>query len=86
MPDFLDKAKDLAKNLTGKARDTVTEHSDTIDGGIDRAADFVDDKTGSRYSDRIATVRSKAHDVVGKITDDGGDAGGPVADDGPPPG
>jgi hypothetical protein len=85
MPDFLDKAKDLAKNLTDRARGTVTEHSDTIDGGIDRAADFVDDKTKRRYSDRIGTVRSKAHDVVGRITAEG-DGGGPAADGTPPAG
>ena len=55
MSDYLDKAKDLAKDLTGKARDAVTEHSDKIDGGIDKAAEFVDDKTKGKYSDKIDT-------------------------------
>ena len=77
MSDFLDKAKDLAKDLGGKAKDTVTEHSDKIDDGIDKAAEFVDDKTKGKYTDKIGTVQSKAHEAVGKIADDrGGEAGG----------
>jgi hypothetical protein len=80
MSDYLDKAKDLAKDLTGKARDTVTEHSDTIDEGIDKAAEFVDDKTKRKYSDKIESVQAKAHDVVGRITTDKGDGGTPPSD------
>ena len=64
MSDFLDKAKDLAKDLTDKAKDAVTEHSDKIDDGIDKAAEFVDDKTKGKYSDKIGSVQAKAHDVV----------------------
>jgi gas vesicle protein len=75
MSDFLDKAKDLAKDLTDKARGTVSEHSDQIDDGIDKAAEFVDDKTKRKYSDKIETVQSKAHAVVDKIADDGGKDG-----------
>ncbi len=77
MSDFLDKAKDLAKDLSGKAKDTVTEHSDKIDDGIDKAAEFVDGKTKGKYTDKIGTVQSKAHEAVGKIADDTrGEAGG----------
>jgi hypothetical protein len=84
MSDYLDKAKDLAKDLTGKARDTVTEHSDTIDEGIDKAAEFVDDKTKRKYSDKIESVQAKAHDVVERITTDKDDGGMPPADATPP--
>jgi hypothetical protein len=84
MSDYLDKAKDLAKDLTGKARDTVTEHSDTIDEGIDKAAEFVDDKTKRKYSDKIESVQAKAHDVVERITTDKDDGGTAPVDDTPP--
>ena len=82
MSDFLDKAKDLAKDLTGKAREAVTEHSDKIDDGIDKAAEFVDDKTKGKYSDKIDSVQAKAHDVVGRIAADKGEGG---ADGSTPP-
>lgn len=76
MSDFLDKAKDLAKDLSGKAKDTVAENSDKIDDGIDKAAEFVDEKTKGKYADKIGSVRSKAHDAVGKLAEDKrGDAG-----------
>ena len=79
MSDYIDKAKDLAKDLTEKARDAVAEHSDKIDGGIDKAAEFVDDKTKGKYTEKIDSVQTKAHEVVGRIAaDKGGDT--PPAD------
>ena len=75
MSDYLERAKDLAKDLTDKARDAVSDNSDKIDGGIDKAAEFVDDKTKRKYTDKIDTVQAKAHDVVGKIAADRGDGG-----------
>jgi uncharacterized protein YjbJ (UPF0337 family) len=82
MSDFLDKAKVVAKDLSGKAKDTVTEHSDKIDDGIDKAAEFVDEKTKGKYTDKIGTVQSKAHDAVGKLAED---KGGDTADGDTPP-
>ena len=72
MSDFLDKAKNVAKDLGGKAKVTVTEHSDKIDDGIDKAAEFVDEKTKGKYTDKIGSVRSKAHETVGKLAEDKG--------------
>ncbi len=73
MSDFLDKAKDLAKDASVKARSAVADHSDKIDGGIDKAAEFVDDKTKRKYTDKIETVQAKAHELVDKIAEgDGG--------------
>ncbi|HEX6419160.1 MAG TPA: antitoxin [Acidimicrobiales bacterium] len=71
MTDMLDKAKHLAKDVAAKARTAVSERSDTIDGGIDRAAGFVDGKTKHRYSSRIESVQAKAHELVGRIGDGG---------------
>ena len=69
MSDFLDKAKDLAKDLTARPSDAVTEHSDKIDDGIDKAAEFVDEKTKGKYPTRSSTVQAKAHEVVDRIAD-----------------
>ncbi len=57
----------------------VAEHGDTITGGVTKAADFVDDKTGGRFEgaldkvegatesavDRLDAVRRHAADAVG---------------------
>jgi uncharacterized protein YjbJ (UPF0337 family) len=86
MPGFLDKAKDLAKDVSGKAKEAVTEHADQIEGGITKAAGYVDDKTKGKYTDKISSVRSKAHSVVDKIAEEGRDGGPDEGPDTPPPG
>jgi hypothetical protein len=79
MADFLDKAKDLARDLTGKARSTVAEHHEQIDDAVDKTAEFVDDKTKRKYTEKIDKVQARAHEVVGKIADDKGRAPGDEA-------
>lgn len=86
MPGFLDKAKHLAKDASEKAKDAVTENSDKIEGGIAKAADFVDDKTKGKYTDKISSVRSKAHSVVEKVADERRDDGPGQGPDAPPAG
>jgi len=88
VPDFLDKAKVLAKDLSGKAKVTVTENSDKIDDGIAKAAVFVDGKTKGKYSDKIDTVQTKARAAVEKIATSDPDGDAPPGDgrSGPPPG
>jgi hypothetical protein len=77
MADFLDKAKGLAKDLTGKAKTTVSDNSEKIDGSIDKAADFVDDKTKRKYTDKIEKAQGAAHRAVEKLgNDEGGEGAG----------
>lgn len=63
---LLDKFKKSADD----AKDAVAEHSETIDKGIDKAADLIDDKTGNKHSDKIDKVAEKAHDLVDKLDGD----------------
>jgi antitoxin protein of toxin-antitoxin system len=79
MAGFLDKAKDFAKGLSGKAKTTVGENQEKIDGGIDKAADFVDEKTKRKYTEKIEKAQGAAHRAVEKIGGDdkpGGDEPG----------
>jgi hypothetical protein len=46
---FLDKAKDL-----------LSQNADTVEMAIDKAGEFVDDKTQGKYSDTIHKVREEA--------------------------
>jgi MT0933-like antitoxin protein len=43
--------------------------SDEVSGGIDKAADVVDDKTGGKHTDTIDGVAEKAKDVVADLDD-----------------
>jgi uncharacterized protein YjbJ (UPF0337 family) len=75
MAGFLDKAKDFAKGLSGKAKTTVGENQEKIDGGIDKAAGFVDEKTKGKYSEKIEKAQDAAHRAVDKIGGDEGNEG-----------
>ena len=57
---FLDDAKN-------KLTDVVDEHADKIEGGLDKAANFVDDKTGGKHSDKIAGASEKVTDALDKL-------------------
>ena len=53
---FLDTIK---KALRGKGKQ--------VDAGIDKAADFADDKTGGKFSDKIDGAAGKAKEIVDKL-------------------
>jgi hypothetical protein len=56
MPDFGDLA-DEAKKFAG-------EHSDQVDQGLEKAGDFVDDKTGNRFGDQIKDGEQQAENYL----------------------
>jgi hypothetical protein len=51
---FLDKAKDL-----------LSQNVDKVETAIDKAGEFVDDKTQGKYSDTIHKVRDEARKAAG---------------------
>jgi hypothetical protein len=36
-----------------KAKDALSEHSEQADAGIEKAGDFVDERTGNKYVDQV---------------------------------
>ena len=62
-----DALKGKAGLLKDKAAEFVGENSDKVKGGIDKARDFVDQKTGGKYSDKIDGIQSKASDAVDNL-------------------
>jgi hypothetical protein len=56
-----------------KAKDLAAEHSDAVEGGIDKAGDAVDEKTGGEYTEKIEqgedVATEKAEDYL--KSDDG---------------
>jgi uncharacterized protein YjbJ (UPF0337 family) len=47
--------------------DLVDKHDGKIDSAVDKTADFVDDKTGGKFSDRIGKAKDAAHGAVNKL-------------------
>lgn len=60
---------DKLKGKTAKLKDAAADHTDQIEGGIDKSAEVIDDKTKGKYSDKIESVADKAKDVVKKLDD-----------------
>ena len=51
-----------------KARDLLSQNADKVETAINKAGEFVDDKTQGKYSDTIQKVQEEAK----KIVDTGG--------------
>ncbi len=64
---------DKLKGLTGSASKTVADNEEKIDDAIDKAADFADDKTGGKHTDKIDKAADAAKSAVDKIVDAGDD-------------
>lgn len=67
--EFADRATELAEKATDRARDLAAEHNDTIDAKLDRAAGFVDEKTGGKYSERIGTSITRAKESLDRFSE-----------------
>jgi hypothetical protein len=72
---ILDDAKNAVTDGVEKAKDLAVENADKIHDGIDKAADFADDKTGGKHSDKIDTAAEKAKEFVAGLGDDGSGSG-----------
>ena len=57
---FLDKAK-------AKLTEAVDDHGDKIADGIDKAGEFVNEKTGGKHADKIDQATGKARDALDSL-------------------
>jgi len=71
---FLDRFRKQVSDVTEQAQDLAAEHADTVKEGVGKAADFVDEKTGEKYSGHIDKVEGVVDDVVDKIAGVEGEA------------
>ena len=58
MPDFLDKAKELAH-----------EHDEQVDQALDKVADLVDGRTGGSHHDQIEQAVDKVQGFLDQPTE-----------------
>ena len=49
-------------NMKDKATEAVDEHGDKVDGGLDKAGEFADEKTGGEHGDKIDQGTDMAKD------------------------
>ena len=54
-------------NMKDKAQGLVDEHGDKAGYGVDRAGDFVDEKTGGQHSEQIDQGSDRAKDALDKL-------------------
>ncbi|HET7415918.1 MAG TPA: antitoxin [Arthrobacter sp.] len=59
-----DGLKGKASGLRAKATEFIGQHQGQIQGGLTKAGDFADRKTGGKYAGRIDSVRRKASGFV----------------------
>jgi nucleosome binding factor SPN SPT16 subunit len=55
--------------LLDKLKGLVKERETQIRSAVDKAGDFVDDKTKGKYHDKISKVGEKADQAINKVTD-----------------
>ncbi|GAA1165896.1 hypothetical protein GCM10009654_23510 [Streptomyces hebeiensis] len=58
---------DALKNLKDKAEDLAEAHGDKISDGLEKAGDFLDDRTDGKHSDKIDTAVDKAQEYIEKL-------------------
>ncbi|ALV45403.1 MT0933-like antitoxin protein [Arthrobacter alpinus] len=51
-------------DIKGKAEGLIGSHGDQIKDGIEKAGDFVDEKTGGKFADKVDGVQNAASDFV----------------------
>jgi antitoxin protein of toxin-antitoxin system len=54
----------VGMGIFDKAKDALSEHSDHVDAGIERAGDLVDERTGGRYAEHVDTGQDLASERV----------------------
>jgi hypothetical protein len=58
------KQMGMFDNIKDNAQDLVDSQGDKVGEGLDKAGDFVDDKTGGKYSDQIDQGADRAKDAL----------------------
>jgi hypothetical protein len=64
---MFEKLKKAAAEAKDMVAQQVDQHSDQISRGIDKAGAVIDQKTGGKYSDKIATGKQKVREGLDKV-------------------
>ncbi|TDC46587.1 antitoxin [Jiangella ureilytica] len=50
--------------IKNKVTGLISGNADKVGDGVDKATDFIDDKTGGKYSEHLEGVDDKARDFI----------------------
>lgn len=64
---FLDKLLGRRGDLKEKLADAVDQHGDRIGEGVDKAADYIDGRTGGKLGDNADTAADRAKDALDSL-------------------
>lgn len=65
--DLTRQGKQMASDLRDTVSQKVSENQDTLKSTLGRAARWVDQKTGGKYSGQIDNARSKVDEGIGRV-------------------
>ncbi|GAB3072716.1 antitoxin [Monashia sp. NPDC004114] len=54
-------------NMKDKVSDLVDEHGEQVGEGVDKAGDFIDEKTGGQYADKVDQGQAAAKDALDNL-------------------
>ncbi|MDQ4489650.1 antitoxin [Sinomonas sp. ASV486] len=54
-------------DIKGKAEELIGGNADAVKGGIEKAGDFIDEKTGGKLADQVDGVQQAASEFVGGL-------------------
>ncbi len=69
--EIIRQGKQTASDLRDTVSAKVSENEDTIKGTVGKAARWVDEKTGGKYSEHIGKVESKVDEGIGWVASQG---------------
>ena len=69
--EIIRQGKQTASDLRDTVSQKVSQNEDTLKGTIGKAARWVDEKTGGKYSDQIGKVESKVGEGIGWVASQG---------------
>ncbi|MFI6345542.1 antitoxin [Streptomyces sp. NPDC050560] len=56
-------------SMVDKLKNMLKGHEDQAEKGVDKAGDYVDDKTGGKHSDKVDKAQDKMKDQLGRDQD-----------------
>ena len=54
-------------NMKDKVSDLVDQHGEQVGEGLDKVGDFVDEKTGGQYADKVDQGQTGAKDALDNL-------------------
>jgi len=58
------------RDWLNKGKKMAAENKDAVKDGVDKAGDFVDDKTGGKYAEHVDKGQEAAKDYVEKLPEE----------------